>query len=155
MNRLFLGVDPGASGGIAVLERLSGCVVTDTESLGNLSEKAIWDCIGIYRDAEAFAVIEKVPTAIFGVGKSSCSKLYGSFCQLRAFLVAAGIPFEEVPAVKWQKEMGIPKRKKNETKTKWKNRLKSHAERLFPRTKVTLSICDALLIAEYARRKHS
>jgi hypothetical protein len=150
-NRFYFSIDPGAQGA-AVIARKGE--IRDYLPLSGATARGIWDFISQCDLGDATAVIEKVPTAIFGAGKSSCSKLYGSFCELRAFLVAAQIPFEEVQATKWQKELGIPKRKKNETRTKWKNRLKSHAERLFPQIKVTLAICDALLISEYCRRVH-
>lgn len=39
-------------------------------------------------------------------------------------------------------------------KTMWKNKLKETAQRLYPELKVTLAICDSLLILEYGRRAY-
>jgi hypothetical protein len=80
---------------------------------------------------------------------------YGS---LRMAMIASGLPFEDVPPQVWQKALKIPSRKKEgrqykETKAAFKNRLKAKAQQLFPRVYITLATCDALLIAEYCRRK--
>jgi len=76
---------------------------------------------------------------------------------LRGFLIAAGIPFEEVAPQKWQKFIGV--RDKTGARdledvniTEKKNRHKEKAASLFPMLSVTHKIADALLIAEYARR---
>jgi len=76
---------------------------------------------------------------------------------LRGFLIAAGIPFEEVAPQKWQKFIGV--RDKTGARdledvniTEKKNRHKEKAAKLFPMLNVTHKIADALLIAEYARR---
>ena len=70
-------------------------------------------------------------------------------------LIAAGIPFEEVIPRTWQKGVGITPRGKGETKTRFKNRLKAKASQLFPKVNVTLATADALLIAEFCRRKRT
>ena len=44
-------------------------------------------------------------------------------------------------------------RLKEESKSQWKNRLKAKAQQLFPKLKITLKTADAILIAEYCRRK--
>jgi hypothetical protein len=77
-----------------------------------------------------------------------------NYGALRMALTAAGIPFEEVVPGVWQRGLNIPPRKKTEGKTAWKNRLKAKAQQLFPSVKITLATADALLIAEFCRRKH-
>jgi len=54
-----------------------------------------------------------------------------SFGALEMALTAARIPFEIITPAKWQSELAWSTRK-SESKTVWKNRLKAHAERLFP-----------------------
>lgn len=76
-----------------------------------------------------------------------------SYGGLRMALIAAYIPFEQVVPTVWQKALRIPARKKTESKPRWKARLKAHAQQLFPRETVTLATADALLLAEYCRRK--
>lgn len=52
-------------------------------------------------------------------------------------------------ACKGKKKIG------GESETQWKNRLKAKAQQLFPQQEVTLATADALLIAEFGRRKRS
>lgn len=146
---LFLGIDPGASGGMVALQ---GSRVEAT-ALGNMTEVQVWEWLQLH-DAAKFAVIEFIPTAIFGTGKSSMSKLYGSYMALRMALAGNGIRREAVEAKVWQPAVGLCRKPKGASQTKWKNMLKQRAQELFPRVKVTLAISDALLIAEYARRTY-
>lgn len=145
---VFLGIDPGASGGLAVL--VSGAVgVTPMPK----TERDVWEWVlAVSRRGETFAVIEKVH-AMPGNGVSGMFKFGMGYGGLRMALIAAGVPFEDVTPQAWQKSMGITQRGKTETKPQFKNRLKAKAQQLFPEKEVTLSTADALLIAEYARRK--
>jgi len=77
-----------------------------------------------------------------------------SYGILKMALVAAGIPFLEVPPQTWQKEFGI-KRKKGEKKHTFKRRIRLLAQKLFPDVKVTACTADALLLTEYGRREYT
>lgn len=146
---VYLGIDPGASGGLAFV---SGSLVQAVAAPDTLRD--LWEWVSNRWESTAFAVIEKVGgyvagnpspgSAMFNFGKS-----YG---LLLMALTAAEIPFEEVTPQRWQKGLGIPPRGKDEEKREFKNRLKERAQQLFPKEKITLSTCDALLIAEYCRR---
>lgn len=151
----FIGVDPGASGGLAVLATgldAYACPMPATE-------RDIWEYLrdeAASAEGPVAAVIEKVG-GYTGQGQpgSAMFKFGASYGRLCMALCAAGIPYEEITPQTWQKAMGIPPRKnrEGETKTAWKNRLKSHAQRLFPKLSVTLATADAILIAEFCRRK--
>jgi hypothetical protein len=102
------------------------------------------------------AAIERV-RASRQMSKSSIWTFAQGVGSLRAFLIAAAIPFEEVAPQKWQKFIGV--RDKTGARdledvniTEKKNRHKEKAAKLFPMLTVTHKIADALLIAEYARR---
>ena len=147
-QQLFLGIDPGASGGLAYyLRDMWAEPMPATES-------DIWYFFDGHRTA-AFAVIEKVGGYVAGnpTPGSAMFKFGRSYGGLRMALVAARIGFEEVTPQKWQKEMGLI-RAKSEDNTRWKNRLKQKAQQLFPTANVTLKTADAILIAEYCRRVH-
>ncbi len=156
-RKVYLGVDPGANGGLAA--------VTTSGSFGVASmpdtERDVWEWFADVKrqfpGCDPFAVIEKVSGYIGEAQPGSAAFKFGaSYGGLRMALVAAGIPFEEVTPQKWQKFLGIPPRnnKGGETKTAFKNRLKAKAQQLFPGVKVTLATADALLIMEYCRRVH-
>ena len=85
-------------------------------------------------------------------GVASTFKFGRSYGNLEAFLIAAEIPFERVVPSVWQREFGLIS-KKGETKTAKKNRHKAKAQELFPSVKVTHAVADALLIAEWHRRR--
>ena len=72
---------------------------------------------------------------------------------LEWMLVALGVRFEKVTPQTWQKGMGCTQGHKGTSKTEHKNALKARAQALFPLQKnITLIDCDALLMAEHARR---
>lgn len=157
----YVGIDPGVSGGIAVVWS-DGLV----DSLPMpVTEREVWHCFRSMAPRtpplqhNLFAVIEKVSGFAGDRGSGSNGPAMFKFGQsyggLRMALVAAGIPFEEVTPQTWQKAMGVPSRKKEETRVQFKNRLKGRASQLFPNEKVTLATCDALLIAEYCKRKRT
>ncbi len=159
----YIGIDPGANGGLA-------CVLEDEVEAVKMpaTEKDIWTWFisrtrPAFSDLNVYAVIEQIiprPTSYFdkssgswraSILKSTCL-LYASYVQLRAMLVAAGIPFEVVTPQRWQKALGIRSKEKGETPTSWKNELKAKAQQLFPQEKITLATADSLLLLEYCRR---
>jgi hypothetical protein len=123
------------------------------------TERDVWEFFSrtIYNPEfkrRSMAVIEKVHS-MPGQGVHSTFKFGMGYGGLRMALIAAGIPFIEATPQAWQKELEIPPRKKTETKTQFKNRLKAMAQQLFPGVDVTLKTADALLIAYYCRQKYS
>jgi hypothetical protein len=142
---IYIGIDPGMSGAIAVQDELVGKVFTyklDT------TERDIHDSLLHSFDSEhgkMFAVIERV-NAMPKQGISSTFKFGRSYGFLRGCLISLGIPFEEVSPAVWQRAMGcLSKGDKNVTKAK--------AQQLFPQVKVIHATADALLLAEYCRRQ--
>lgn len=140
---IFIGIDPGASGGIAW--------VTDVEMYGESlmeTERDILDQLeGVGQAGECFAVIEEVH-AMPKVGCVAGFKLGRSYGFLRGCLHALQIPFESVSPARWQRAMGVPK---GEPKDK-KKITKAKAQELFPSVpKITHRTADAILLAEYCR----
>lgn len=150
----IIGIDPGASGGIALLQPMHGSP-NSVQSTGMPdTERDIWEWLRTSLSSVNFAVIEQVSGYIGEKQPGSAMFKFGmSYGMLRGFLIAAGVQFEQATPQKWQKALGITSRKKEETKTQWKNRLKASAQQIFPDLKITLATADALLIAEYARRR--
>lgn len=152
IERMAVGVDPGAKGALASLYR--GKVTL--QPLAELTLHDLWHFIQDHcQHVPSFAHLEKVNGyGVSGVKQSAPAMFnFGtSYGGVRMALVAAGIPYEEVTANVWQKGLGIQPRQKGETKTQWKNRLKAVAQRLFPQVHLTLETCDALLLAEHCRR---
>jgi hypothetical protein len=149
----FLGIDPGAGGGLAVLalEPPSAIAVPMPATGRDLVDWLRENALG------ATAVIEKVGGFI-GVGGRNVGpgpamfKFGFSAGFAQGCLTTLGIPHEEVTPKRWQQALGISARKPAESKAQWKTRLKGEAQRRFPSVKVTLATADALLIALYCQR---
>lgn len=141
----FIGVDPGASGGMALIDNELHPSEPEAFKIPE-TERDLWQ---LFADLEprqfpAFAVIEAVHS-MPKQGVASSFKFGRSYGFLRCCLIASGVPFEEVTPKKWQKKLGcLSKGDKNVTKAR--------AQQLFPLLKITHATADALLLAEYARR---
>lgn len=152
-NTVYIGIDPGKSGGIAVIQETD----VDVWSLGSMTLKDLWTAFHHrfgYITPSITAVIEQVGGYNSSEGGQPGSAMFNfgkGVGHLEMALTAAGIPWTACPPQRWQKALGIPSRKKTESKTEWKRRLRSEAERRFPNVKMTNAVADALLIAEYAR----
>lgn len=141
-EKFYMGIDPGQSGGIALVARNGQepfiFPMPDTEH----------DCKEIMREfghLVGIAYIERVHS-MPKQGVVSSFKFGMSYGFLRGLLVGLEIPFEEVTPQKWQKEMGcLTHGDKNVSKTK--------AQQLFPTLakRITHRTADALLIATWAR----
>lgn len=157
---MYIGIDPGEAGAMVILW---GQEVQKVKIAG-LTDSDLWLAMKDFGGKGTIVVhccIEQQtprPTKFFKNSKwestilASTCILYGRYQQAKSFLIAAAIPFEDVPPRRWQKGLHIPDRPKGINQTEWKNVLKSKAQQLFPEEKVTLATADALLLAEYCRR---
>lgn len=152
-SRVYVGIDPGASGALAAVSGGKPFVfLTADKSPADMLAAVLESVAG----ADAIAAVEKVGGFI-GVPQPGAAMFkFGFNAGLWTMaVVAARLPFEEVTPQVWQKGLKIPSKSPKESKADWKRRLREVAQRLFPGEKVTLGNADALLIAEYARRKHT
>jgi Holliday junction resolvasome RuvABC endonuclease subunit len=158
--RLYLGIDPGVSGGIAAID--GDGRVRLVSPMGS-TEADTWafvsNIVALSRNeagqTQVFAAIERV-AASPQMGRSSAFTFGRAAGMIRMSLVAAEIPFDEVAPGVWQKAIGIrQKTGKTElgtTHQKDKNINKARAQQLFPGVPITHAVADALLIAEFCRR---
>lgn len=175
---VYIGIDPGTTGGLAVLrgDKLTVAKMpeTDRDVWNWFSGFQLW----INHKDKPYAVVEKVGGFIRGnpAPGSAMFNFGRGYGRLLMALTAAAIPFEEVPPQRWMKYLGIPTRTphdktrsvvitrgKNKGKTRveryggetdveFKNRLRAKAQQLFPAIDFTLATCDAAILAEYCRR---
>lgn len=146
---LIAGIDPGASGGIALLTLDKGEIVgvwpmpdTETEIVELLAE---------FAPRIAMVALEQVtPMAKQGLG--STWKFGQHYGLLRGILATLMLRREFIRPQVWQPALGIPKRG-DKTKTGHKNATKSKAQELWPKQKITHHTADALLLAEHLRRR--
>jgi len=153
-STIYLGIDPGLSGGIAVIKQQ-----TIEWFQMPKTEKDTWNLIRQFGEVPCRCIIEQIVPNLWGKGKSSVAKLYANYMALRMALTAAEIAFEDVTAGTWQKGIGI-KRKKDEPRGQLKGRLRAKCQQFFPRISLwertkgeQLAVCDAILIALYCQRQ--
>jgi len=139
--KLYIGIDPGLSGGIAFIP-------TNGDPWAHKMPETDRDLMELFRDSinlfSPKALIELVHSSP-QMGVKSAFTFGEGYGRLQMALTALGIPYERVRPAAWQKAIGcLTKGDKNVSKRK--------AQELFPYLKVTHAIADALLIAEYNRR---
>lgn len=147
---LFLGIDPGRSGGLGIIDEFGAHVAHF--KLADATERDIWDWINEQTEnaTQIWATMEKVNAGVFGRGKVGSMGVTSAFTfgygngLLRGLLIAAAIPIEMVPPQRWQKELNCMTRGN-------KNVSKNRAQEIWPNEKITHAIADSLLIAEYGR----
>ena len=145
---VILGIDPGASGGIASLYANRHHCATFRLDVRKMPETPadVWELLVLAKreSSDWYAIIEQVG-AMPKQGVASSFKFGVNFGMLIGLLTALEIPFERVAPGKWQRAMGcLSGGDKNVTKRK--------AQELFPHLKINHYIADALLLAEYGRR---
>jgi len=145
---VYVGIDPGKHGGIAVVNEV-GRVLEAVEMPP--TERDILDVLErLGAPEEARAVLERVWSSP-QMGVASAFTFGRGYGALRMALTAARVPFDEVTPAKWQAAMGVLQPGARLGK-KDKNISKRRAQQLFPTLTITHAISDALLIAEYCRR---
>jgi hypothetical protein len=144
--RLYAGIDPGVSGGLAVLwpdGRIhSTCKLTDRATFLSAMGSPLELVIRIER---VWATPQMGVTSAFTFGHN--------FGWLTGVLDAMNREYVEVTAQRWQREMGlIQSGGKIGRNAEKKARNKEMAVSLWPDAKINNATADALLIAEYCRR---
>jgi len=143
---IWIGIDPGNSGGIAALDDFGRPFDLGLQKLSETPLDIVEFVERVTSWGDCFAVIEKVHSSP-QMGVTSAFTFGRSLGFLHGLLTAFRIPFDEVSPQRWQKAMDcLSKGDKNVTKNR--------AQQLFPNEKISHAIADALLIAEYGRRTH-
>lgn len=162
----FIGIDPGVSGGIAILNdrgqvgsiykrppTLYGLLVVlrnlHSESCHGEPCKVMLERVGGFMGFTAENAAGKINPA----SAHTMFKFGQGYGHLEALITAADLDFELVSPAVWQRGVGIVKRK-GEPQSRWKSRLAAHARMMHPTVKITLATADALLIATHCWMTH-
>ena len=144
----YIGIDAGKKGALAIIDDhgIVGVTVFDEGKYADILG-AVWNGKG-----EAICCLEHVG-AMPGQGVTSMFSFGENFGFIQGLLKANGIPYELVRPQKWKKEFSI---------TKDKNTSIEVCKRLFPNVSLLPTdrcrkdhdgLAEAILLAEYARRK--
>lgn len=140
---LILGIDPGMSGGAAIVS--SEYEIIHTVAFKKLTPTDISNWLKEFQPRIRMAYIEGV-SAMPKQGVTSMFKFGMNYGWWQGVLVAHDIPFQRIYPLRWQTALSCRTGgNKNITKTR--------AQELFPNLKITHNLADALLIAEYGRRQ--
>jgi len=141
MSRYYLGIDPGKSGGLAMVS--------------NKQPPMTWKMP--QTEADLFAVLDGMPTPEFAIiekvhstpqmGVKSAFTFGRYYGMLLGTLTAWQIPFSEERPQVWQKHMKCLSRGD-------KNVTKRRAQQLYPGVPITHATADAILIARYCMEVH-
>ena len=146
-DNLYIGIDPGRSGGIACITSDELFAIKCPDTIADMNDKleAIV-YVANHTGYRVYAIIEAVHSmpkqgvrSVFTFGKN-----YGEWLGL---LAGNKIPYIQVSPQKWMKYFGsMPKDKKHR-----KNHIKHLAQQRYPHNRITLATSDAVLLAEYCR----
>ena len=145
---IYIGIDPGKNGGIAIID--SDGVIAFPFS----EERLLIELDGIAQEYECICYLEHVH-AMPKQGVSSTFNFGMNFGFIQGVLKAYEIPYELVTPQKWKKEFSC---------TSDKNTSIEVCKRLFPNVNLKATerckkdhdgIAEALLIAEYGRRHYN
>lgn len=163
---VYVGIDPGESGGIAILSDAGACLAAVPMSK---SIPGVWEFIrDIPANSTTKVMIESVH-AYPGQGAVSTWKFGMHYGMLIGMLTAHFSNFRlescKVSPQKWQGSyLGLPKRQSHLTAYQNKKRLKdaliSRARKYYPEfvpstQKGVMAVSDALLIARYAWKEYA
>lgn len=144
---IYIGIDPGAKGGVAYINGHGAAAFP-------FSPKGIIDILMLLEleEEEKICCLEEVH-AMPKQGVSSTFKFGENYGYIRGVIEAFGIPYQTVTPQRWKKEFGLNSDKKNSIEI---------CKRLFPKVNLKATersrvdsdgMAEALLMAEYARRK--
>jgi len=150
----YIGIDAGKNGAIAVIFADDHKSIKQVEIYSPFDEKEYIRMLSDLNngDEEVVCCLEKV-TAMPKQGVVSMFNFGMNFGWIQGVLMAKNIPYELVTPQKWKKEFSI---------TSDKNTSIAVAKRLFPTVNLKQTdrckkdhdgMAEALLMAEYARRK--
>lgn len=154
MATTIIGIDPGKSGGVAIVRSYGDGSPIDASAVPMPATE--WDLYEILRTqyGTTRVFVEKV-NAGPKMGSSAAFKFGRAVGVIHMAVLWAGHPLEYVSPQKWQKALGliVSGRGLGQNDTAKKNRNKAMAQQLFPGIKFTHATSDATLIAEYGRRQ--
>ena len=144
-NRVFIGIDPGINGGIAIIYNDAYTVQKCPNTIQEMADMLI-----ALKDhapnLPMYCIIEKVHSMPGNSGRSMFT--FGcNYGQWLGILATLRIPYTEVIPNKWMKHYGTMKRDKKDRK----NHIKHLAQQRYPDVKITLATSDAMLIANYLK----
>ena len=153
----IIGIDPGLSGGIAILDDLKVFDMFDmpimSEGKKNKNQLNSAQLVNIIKrhilpNKETFVIVEQV-SAMPGQGVTSMFNFGQTFGSIKGICAALGLPIFYVRPAKWKKHFELINSSKDASRTKVIEMYPSISSRLTKKKDVNKA--DAILIARYFR----
>ena len=157
----IIGIDPGLSGGIAILDDLKIYDIFDmpimSEGKKNKNQLNSAQLVNILnkhvlKKENTFVIVEQV-SAMPGQGVTSMFNFGQTFGSIKGICAALGLPIFYVRPAKWKKHFELINSSKDASRTKVIEMYPSISSRLTKKKDVNKA--DAILIARYFRDCHS
>ena len=151
----IIGIDPGLSGGIAILDDLKIFDVFDmpimSEGKKNKNQLNSAQLVNIIKkhtlsNGDTFVIVEQV-SAMPGQGVTSMFNFGQTFGSIKGICAALGLPIFYVRPAKWKKHFELINSSKDASRTKVIEMYPSISDRLSKKKDVNKA--DAILIARY------
>jgi len=156
-----IGIDPGPNNGAIAVIAIG---TIDLWTIKEFSKTPYYDIDKLFKSIrhsadrngeKIYCVIERqipyVPKTAKVFPSASIGKLMEHYGQLKGLMIANQIPFQDPVPRSWMKIYNM-KKEPNDTKTTWKNKLKSKAKQLEPHLHIINDNADAILIARIANK---
>lgn len=138
----FIGIDPGATGAVAVIDHNSNPI--DCLKLKDATPLEVADFLAKYRDTDARVVVEQVVALPDKSSPWAMAKLMRSQGILVGIVTAHRFRIREVRATVWQTKLNC--------KTGGKKAIsRAAAQQRWPNVRLTDANADAHLLAEFGR----
>ena len=138
-----IGIDPGKSGGVAIINETNIIAKNTPEEATGMADIIRVAQNSSYIENEKLKVVIENVHAFPTDGRSSAFKFGANFGTWLGILGAYNLPYEKVTPRKWMESYApLPKIKKDRKKM-----LKQIAQDMFPDIRVTYKTSDAILIA--------
>ena len=146
----YIGIDPGASGGIAVIDEKGIMMAYKCPKSSDEMSLLFQMCMGSTPAANIKLLMERVwarPTTAVRAAFS-----YGvNYGQWLGIVATHEVEMNTAIPVEWIKWVGCPKALKRDVRKRW---LKEKAGELYPNVnKLTLATSDAILITHFAKEE--
>ena len=157
----IIGIDPGLSGGIAILDDLKIYDIFDmpimSEGKKNKNQLNSAQLVNILNEhvlkkENTFVIVEQV-SAMPGQGVTSMFNFGQTFGSIKGICAALGLPIFYVRPAKWKKHFELINSSKDASRTKVIEMYPSISSKLTKKKDVNKA--DAILIARYFRDCHS
>ena len=146
----YIGIDPGASGGIAVIDEKGIMMAYKCPKSSDEMSLLFQMCMGSTPAANIKLLMERVWARPTNAVRAAFS--YGvNYGQWLGIVATHEVQMNTAIPVEWIKWVGCPKALKRDVRKRW---LKEKAGELYPNVnKLTLATSDAILITHFAKEE--